>query len=207
MARFQKSNIPTVEEIENLAVEAVGNPEKLQELGKLAEKLGRRANQNLRQLEKAGYESDAYKYAKSKLGTDKPRYSQAHTGSAAALAESAIQSATFLRLKTATVGGVREKARPGFQKLVEKAVKDLKQKDKYKKKDEKKLERDMTKFLNSKAFEELKSLGSDIIDATFEALERGANIDELLESYEKYSNGDLDEGEGLLTVWDNWVKK
>lgn len=228
MAKFTKSTIPTVEYIEDLALEAAKNPEKLKELGALAEKLGRRANQNLRALEKAKYKSEAYKHAQSKLGTDKPRYSQARAAkaetpgaSAAILAENAIQASTFLRMKTSTVGGVREKARPGFNKLVQKAVDEYQKRSgeydkekarqskaisKYTKR-QKKLEKDMTKFFNSNAFDELKALGSDIIDATFEALESGLNIDELLKAFEKYEIGDLSEDVGLLTLWDEWVSQ
>ena len=72
---------------------------------------------------------------------------------------------------------------------------------------QKKLEKDMTKFFNSNAFDELKALGSDIIDATFEALESGLNIDELLKAFEKYEIGDLSEDVGLLTLWDEWVSQ
>ncbi len=205
MAQFKKSSIPTVEQIENLALEASKDPGKLQELGALAEKLGRRANQNLRDLEKKGFESDAYKYAKSKLG-DKPRYSQAHTGDATTLAENAIQSATFLRMETSTVGGVRRKSKKGFKKLVQKTLEreQLLKGIKLSEKEKKRRETQMTKFLNSKAFDELRVLGSDIIEASAEKIEQGFNVDDLLKVFEQYEKGDLDGG--ILTVWDNWVK-
>lgn len=205
MAQFKKSSIPTVEQIENLALEASKDPGKLQELGALAEKLGRRANQNLRDLEKKGFESDAYKYAKSKLG-DKPRYSQAHKGDATTLAENAIQAATFLRMETSTVGGVRRKSKKGFKKLVQKTLEreQLLKGIKLSAKEKKRREAQMTKFLNSKAFDELRVLGSDIIEAAAEKIEQGFNVDDLLKAFEQYEKGDLDAG--ILTVWDNWVK-
>ena len=205
MAQFEKSSIPTVEQIENLVLEASKNPEKLQELGALAEKLGRRANQNLRSLEKKGFESDAYKYAKSKLG-DKPRYSQAHTGDAMTLAENAIQSATFLRMETSTVGGVRRKSKKGFKKLVQKILEreKLRTEIELSAKEQKRREAQMTKFLNSKAFDELRVLGSDIIEAAAEKIEQGFKVDDLLKAFKQYEEGDLDGG--ILTVWDNWVK-
>lgn len=205
MAQFKKSYIPTVEQIENLALEASKDPGKLQELGALAEKLGRRANQNLRELEKKGFESDAYKYAKSKLG-DKPRYSQAHKGDAMTLAENAIQSATFLRMETSTVGGLRRKSKKGFKKLVEKSLERYKLRTglELSEKEKKRQESQMTKFLNSKAFDELRVLGSDIIEATAEKIEQGFKVDDLLDAFERYEAGDLDGG--ILTVWDNWIK-
>ena len=56
--RFKKSSIPSGEQIEKLALSAArGDADALNELGALNEKLGRRANQNLRDLEKKGYTS------------------------------------------------------------------------------------------------------------------------------------------------------
>lgn len=206
MARFTKSTIPTVEQIESLALEAAGNQDKLKELGALAEKLGRRANQNLRELEKKSFESEAYKQAQYRTGKEKPRYSQAHTGSAAALAESAIQAAAFLRYKTSTVGGVREKAGKGFKKLMNTIKSRFKDgTPEQKKMSMKQIESSFDKFLKSGAFEELRNVyGSPIIEATAEKIEQGANVEDLLKVYEQYINGDF-EG-GILTVWDNWIK-
>lgn len=203
MARFKKADIPTTEYIEDLALEASKNPDKLQELGKLAEKLGRRANQNLRELEKKGYESEAYKQAQYKLGTDKPRYSQAKTGSPQSLAEAAIQSAQFLRFKTSTVGGVREKAKKGFKKLTGALRARIKPFQDQKKISDKQIEKSLDKFLKSGAFQELKDVyGSPVIEATAENIAQGGDIDELLNAYEDYISGDFDGG--ILSVWDGW---
>lgn len=212
MARLQKIKVPTTEFIEDLAQEAArGNADALKELGRLNEKLGRTANQRLRDLEKKGYQSsEAYKQAQYRMNADRPRYSQAHTGSAWTLAESAQQAAQFLRYKTSTVGGVREKARKGFAAVKEKIAESM-QKDGAKKfKDVKKLinaqlEKELDRFINSDAFTELRrSLGSPVIEAVAEKLSGGADLDELLDAFEQWERGDLDVG--VLTLWDGWSK-
>lgn len=219
MARLQKIKVPTTEFIEDLAQEAArGNADALNELGRLNEKLGRTANQRLRDLEKKGYtSSEAYKQAQYRMNADRPRYSQAHTGSAWTLAESAQQAAQFLRYKTSTVGGVREKARKGFAAIKEKIEESMHKAGakKFKAgahfKDVKKLtdaqiEKELDRFIKSDAFTELRrSIGSPVIEAVAEKLSGGADLDELLDAFEQWERGDLDVG--VLTLWDGWSKK
>lgn len=213
--RFQKSSIPSGEQIEKLALSAArGDADALNELGALNEKLGRRANQNLRDLEKKGYKgTDAYRQAAFELGKDKPRFSQSgkpgfsEDAAAAAyrLAESAKQSAKFLRYKTSTVGGVREKAAKGSEKMKSKlkaafsgVVEDIDKKWKN-------VEKNLNKFLSSDAFGELKNtMGSPVIEAVAEKISAGADINELLNLYKLWDDGTLDIG--ILTVWDTWEK-
>lgn len=213
--RFQKSSIPSGEQIEKLALSAArGDSDALNQLGALNEKLGRRANQNLRDLEKKGYKSsDAYKQAAFELGKDKPRFSQSgkpgfgEDAAAAAyrLAESAKQSAKFLRYKTSTVGGVREKAAKGSEKMKTKlkaafsgVVEDIDKKWK-------KIEKDLNKFLSSDAFGELRNvIGSPVIEAVAEKINEGANIDDLLNLFKMWEDKTIDVG--ILTVWDTWEK-
>ena len=212
MARLQKIKVPTTEFIEDLAQEAArGNADALNELGRLNEKLGRTANQRLRDLEKKGYQSsEAYKQAQYRMNADRPRYSQAHTGSAWTLAESAQQAAQFLRYKTSTVGGVREKARKGFEAIKEKIGESMYKARRAKWKDVKKLtdaqiEKELDRFIKSDAFTELRrSIGSPVIEAVAEKLSGGADLDELLDAFEQWERGELDVG--VLTLWDGWSK-
>lgn len=210
--KWKKAAVPTVEQIEKLALSAArGDAGALKQLGSLNEKLARRANQNIRDLEKKGYtNSGAYKQASYELGSNKPRYSQSRApwfgedaaASAARLAENAKQSAKFLRYKTSTVGGVREKARSGSEKIKAKLKKAMPDNDIIVK-DWKKIEKDLDKFLSSNAFGELRnSMGSTVIEAVAENISEGADINELLNQFKAWELGDLDEG--ILTLWDNW---
>ena len=212
MARLQKIKVPTTEFIEDLAQEAArGNVDALNELGRLNEKLGRTANQRLRDLEKKGYQSsDAYKQAQYRMNADRPRYSQAHTGSAWTLAESAQQAAQFLRYKTSTVGGVRKKARKGFEAVKAKLGESMNKagaewKD-VKKPTDAQIEKELDRFMKSDAFTELRgSIGSSVIEAVAEKLSGGADLDDLLDAFKQWESGDLDVG--VLTLWDGWTKK
>lgn len=213
--RFKKSSIPSGEQIEKLALSAAkGNTDALNELGALNEKLGRRANQNLRDLEKKGYkQSDAYKQAAFETGKEKPRFSQSgkpgfgEDAAAAAyrLAESVKQAAKFLRYKTSTVGGVREKAAKGSEKMKSKlkvafsgVLDDVDKKWN-------KIEKDLNKFLSSDAFGELRNtIGSPVIEAVAEKINAGANIDDLLNLFKLWEDKTLDVG--ILTVWDTWER-
>lgn len=212
MARLQKIKVPTTEFIEDLAQEAArGNADALNELGRLNEKLGRTANQRLRDLEKKGYQSsEAYKQAQYRMNADRPRYSQAHTGSAWTLAESAQQAAQFLRYKTSTVGGVREKARKGFAAVKEKIGERMHRAGAHfkdvKKLTDAQIEKELDRFIKSDAFTELRrAIGSPVIEAVAEQLSGGADLDELLDAFEQWERGDLDVG--VLTLWDGWSKK
>lgn len=164
--------------------------------------------------DKKGYKSsDAYKQAAFELGKDKPRFSQSgkpgfgEDAAAAAyrLAESAKQSAKFLRYKTSTVGGVREKAAKGSEKMKTKlkaafseVVEDIDKKWK-------KIEKDLNKFLSSDAFGELRNvIGSPVIEAVAEKINEGANIDDLLNLFKMWEDKTIDVG--ILTVWDTWEK-
>lgn len=212
MARLQKIKVPTTEFIEDLAQEAArGNADALNELGRLNEKLGRTANQRLRDLEKKGYtSSEAYKQAQYRMNADRPRYSQAHTGSAWTLAESAQQAAQFLRYKTSTVGGVRAKAKKGFEKVKAKVATSVKSAgdefEELKKLTDEKLEKELDRFMDSDAFTELRrTIGSPVIEAAAEKLSGGARLDDLLKAFDQWEKGDLKVG--VLTLWDGWVKK
>lgn len=100
--------LPTIDQLEKLAGQAAGgNNEALDELGALAEKLGRRANQRMRELEKAGKTGDAYQRIRDSLG-GRSRLSQSHTGSAESLLKNAKKALSALSKKESTISGIRE---------------------------------------------------------------------------------------------------
>lgn len=108
MARFQRATLPSLEEVEDLGMRAAsGNNEAFDELGQLAEKLGRRANQRMRELEKAGKTGDAYRRIQESLG-GKTRFSQSRTGNVEDIVDRIHQSMSALARKESTLGGIRE---------------------------------------------------------------------------------------------------
>ena len=77
-----KASLWSLDQLETIAARAAaGDNAALSELGKYNEKIGRRMNQRMRELEKAGKTGDAYKRIQESLGGG-TRFSQARTGSA-----------------------------------------------------------------------------------------------------------------------------
>lgn len=102
-------DIPTNDQLEALASRAaMGDNAALDELGALNERIGRIANNRMRRLEKAGKTGDAYKRIANTVGMEKPRFSQAHTGSAESLFQSARTAAAALRQKETTLSGITD---------------------------------------------------------------------------------------------------
>lgn len=89
---------------EDLAGAAEFDPEKLKELGSESEKLARRANQRMRELESRGMTGDAYKRIQNALGGN-TRFSQKRTGDADDLLKNIKQALNALRYSKSTVSG------------------------------------------------------------------------------------------------------
>lgn len=106
MAR--KGALLSLDQLERLAAKAAGGDDAaLRDLGKYNEKLGRRMNQRMRELEGAGKTGDAYKRIQESLG-GKTRFSQARTGSAEQLFRDAQQAQRALAYKESTLSGIAE---------------------------------------------------------------------------------------------------
>ena len=104
---------------EDLAGAAEFDPEKLKELGAESEKLARRANQRMRELESRGMTGDAYKRIRASLG-GATRFSQKRTGSADELLQNIKQSLRGLRQVKSTVSGAMGSSRKTLDTLKDK---------------------------------------------------------------------------------------
>lgn len=101
-----KASLWSLDQLETIAARAaVGDNAALFELGKYNEKIGRRMNQRMRELEKAGKTGDAYKRIQESLGGG-TRFSQAHTGSAEQLYRSALETQRALCYKETTLSDI-----------------------------------------------------------------------------------------------------
>ena len=104
MAR--KGALLSLDQLERLAARAAGGDDAaLRDLGKYNEKLGRRMNQRMRELERAGKTGDAYKRIEENLG-GKTRFSQARTGSAEQLFRDAQKAQRALLYKETTLSDI-----------------------------------------------------------------------------------------------------
>lgn len=104
---------------EDLAGAAEFDPEALKELGRESEKLARRANQRMRELESRGMTGDAYKRIRASLG-GATRFSQKRTGTADDLLKNIKQSLRGLRQVKSTVSGAMGSSRKTLDTLKDK---------------------------------------------------------------------------------------
>lgn len=157
-------DIPTNDQLEALASRAaMGDNAALDELGALNERIGRMANNRMRRLEKAGKTGDAYKRIANTVGMEKPRFSQAHTGSAESLFQSARTAAAALRQKETTLSGIKEVDVKTVDSVLDAFGKNA---DSYTQKQKLRI----ADFLKTDAWKQLKSLyGSEALDAITDA--------------------------------------
>lgn len=194
MALYKAISFDTIESLANRA--AGGDSGALAELGRLNSKYGRAANQRARELEKRGLETGAYIRAREETGREKPRFSQAKTGDAESLIRSLEQTTKFLNYQTSMVSGEMLR-RENIMKGMERAGYNVgKNKDAF------------LRFLDSNAWTEIRGMfgSKDAMQRVSDALESGADIDDLIQAYQEFEQGESD-AEDILQVWDGWTNE
>lgn len=164
MARKKSFEPPTIDELEALAAEAAaGDNAALDELGALNEQIGRIMNKRMRRLESAGKTGDAYKRIGNTLGMDRPRFSQAHTGSAESLFDTSRKALAAYHYTETTLSGIKEVDVKTVDSVLDAFGKNS---DSYTQKQ--KLQ--IADFLKTDAWKQLKSLyGSEALEAITDA--------------------------------------
>lgn len=191
MARYKAISFDTIESLASRA--AGGDTSALAELGRLNSKYGRAANQRARELEKRGLETGAYIRAREETGKEKPRFSQAKTGDAESLIRSLEQTTKFLNYQTSMVSGEMLR-RENIMKGMERAGYNVgNNKDAF------------LRFLDSNAWTEIRGMfgSKDAMQKVSDALESGADIEDLILAYQEFEQGES-EAEDILQVWDGW---
>lgn len=192
MAKYKAISFENIEDLAGRA--AGGDSSALAELGRINSKYGRAANERMRALERKGFETGAYKRAVEELG--KARFSQAKTGSAESLLRSLEKVTKFLNYQTSTLSGEMER-RANILEGMERAGYNV-GKDKAA----------FLRFLESDAWNEIRGMfgSKDAMARVSDAMERGANIGDLVESYNEFTAGES-EAEDILQVWDGWASE
>ena len=194
MSRYKAISFDTIESLASRA--AGGDTSALAELGRLNSKYGRAANQRARELEKRGLETGAYIRAREETGKEKPRFSQAKTGDAESLIRSLEQTTKFLNYQTSMVSGEMLR-RENIMKGMERAGYNVgKNKDAF------------LRFLDSNAWTEIRGMfgSKDAMQRVSDALESGADIEDLILAYQEFEQGES-EAEDILQVWDGWTNE
>lgn len=210
MRKKYTAPVPTTEHIRSLKEKG-----DIEALISLNEKLAKRANTRLRELEKRGFDStQAYKraidFTSDEGSTESKRFSRSKKMDIDTLYDQLKMESNFLRWQTSTPAGElkrRERVWEGLtmQRIDEEGniidpVIDLSQVgdiDVFKKK--------FLEFLDEKAWDEIKKhiYSKNILNEAGEAISAGADIKDLADAIRDYNNNETEDD--LLTIWDNWT--
>lgn len=204
-----KGTIPTQQEIERLYKAAEnGSDEAREELGKINNRLAKRANERMRDIERKGLEgTQAYKRAKYFIGeqdfgtADRNYFSQSKKLDNEDLLTNIQNVSIYLRSQTSTAAGEIRRRTGIIDTLADRGYLDIPEDkpEEFKKK--------FLDFLDSKAWDDIKkhmyATGSGLIKEAGEAIQNGANVNDLLRAFKDYQKGaDTD----LFEIWDNWLE-
>ena len=166
----------------------------LSELNKLRRRLAKRANQRMREIERAGY-TDAYVYATTMNGylqpTERTRfYEGTRQMDLFTLREELNELRWFLNAKTSTVGGIR-----AFERETSKQFANLKS---FKKSPDL-----FWKYMSSASVKHLKKMGyssEELIEFYDFASENRVGYDQIMDALKDFEKGEIDS-------WDNLYSK
>lgn len=205
MAR--KGTIPTAQELDRLAAAAAsGDQSAIDELGNLNNRLAKRANERMRDIERKGlsgtaaYNRAKYYIQEQEFGTGE-YFSQSKKLDVDDLVLNIQNASTYLRSQTSTAAGEMSRRADIIDKLSDRGHIELSDDpekiDEFKKK--------FLDFLDSNAWDDIKkhmyAAGSGMLKDASEAIQNGANVNDLLRAFKDYQKGsDTD----LFEIWDNW---
>ena len=202
------ATIPTTQEINDLALKAYnGDEAAAQELADLNNRIAKRANERMRDLERKGLSGTAaYNRAKGFIqdadfgAAGRNYFSQSRKLDPDDAADNLKNAATFLRSQTSTAAGENERRDQIWDKLIENEIIDEAEADpeKYKKR--------FMEFLDTNAWKDIKKAmyvtGSGMLKDAGEAIQNGAKVGDLVRAFKDYERGaDTD----LFEIWDNWT--
>lgn len=208
----KRGYVPTTAEIDALFQKG-----DLGALQALNETLGKRANERLNSLEKAGLDNTAaynravyYIQNESEFAT-KDRFSRSKQMDLDELRLNVKEEAKFLRSQTASIRGEAARRDKIFNSmtsakydengnLIRDAIVKIPEGQNVNE-----FKKTFLQFLSDEAWDEIKSklYSSKIFNEAGEAIAAGASVEELSEAIENYKNGRTDED--ILSIWDNWI--
>lgn len=200
-----KSDIPTMQEIEKIYSRAEnGDAEAYQELSDLNYTLATRANSRMDYLRSKDVNTQALSRADYWLSEERGsvHFSKSKKLDLDDLYEQLNAETQFLRSKTSTMKGEKERIDKAFDKMEEQGYIDIPEDP-----DEADyLKKEMGKFFGSNAGQEiLHQMGAggtnSVVSKVSEIVQAGGKIDDLISMYnESLSRSDVD----LFDVWDGW---
>lgn len=205
MAR--KGYIPTTQELEQIYNRAMsGDASAEKELGDLNNRIAKRANERMRDIERKGLEGTAaYNRAKFFIGEQDfgsgDYFSQSRKLDADDLYLNIQNASTYLRSQTSTAAGEMKRRSDIIDKLSDRGYIDLPDDSG----DVEGFKKKFLDFLDSNAWADIKkhmyATGSGMLGEAAEAIQNGANVNDLLRSFKDYQKGAETD---LFEIWDNW---
>lgn len=200
--------IPTTQEINDLSLRAYnGDEDAARELAELNNKIAKRANERMRELERKGLAGTAaYNRAKGFIqdadfgAAGRNYFSQSRKLDPDDAADNIKNASTFLRSQTSTPAGEQTRRDDIWDSLLEHDVINEAEKDP----DE--YRRRFMDFLDTNAWKDIKKhmyvAGEGMLKDAGEAIQNGALLGDLVRAFKDYERGsDTD----LVEIWDNWI--
>ena len=207
-----RSVVPTTEYLQSLYEKG-----DIKELQRQNEILAKRANERMRQLEKADFTGTAA-YQRAQSFIDKSEFSKNNRFSRSKkilpeeLFKQVKQEANFLRWQTSTVAGEMKRREKIFDTLTSQHINpvtgdieepivqipsNMSMND---------FKKSFLDFLDSNAWEQLKKhlYYKDILNDAGAAVAGGASVESLVEAIKDYTGGDR--SQDLIEIWDDWTK-
>lgn len=202
---MKKGKIPSSQEIEELYNAASsGDKDALSQLGDLNARLAKRANERMRDIERRGLEGTAaynrakYYVQEADYGTGQ-YFSQSKKLDVDDLFANIENASIYLRSQTSTAAGEIKRRKDIIDKLADRGHIEIPEND------PEGFKRKFLDFLDSNAWDDIKkhmyAAGSGMLGDAAEAIQNGANVNDLLRAFKDYQKGsDTD----LFEMWDNW---
>lgn len=202
----RSANIPTTQYINDLAEKAsTGDPEAIAELGDLNNRIAKRANERMRDIERRGLDGTAaYNRAKYFIQNQDfgpgQYFSQSRKLDPEDAATNLINATVYLRAQTSTAAGEMQRRKDIVDRLEEGGYLDVPEEDPAE------FKRKFLDFLDTNAWDDIKkhmyATNAGMLQEAGEAIQNGAKIRDLTRAFKDYQKGsDTD----LFEIWDNWT--
>lgn len=201
----KRGYIPTAQEIDALAERAAKDPEAAAELGELNNRLAKRANERMRDIERKGLDgTSAYNRAKYFIQNQDFSSTEYFSQSRKLDVDDAVLNiknvAVYLRSQTSTAAGEMQRRKDIVDRLADNNYLDVPEED------PEAFKRKFLDFLDSNAWEDIKkhmyATNSGMIKEAGEAIQNGAKLGDLTRAFKDYQKGsDTD----LFEIWDTWT--
>lgn len=203
----KRGYVPTSQELNKIYEAAVsGDQDALKELGDLNNRLSKRANERMRDIERQGLDGTAaYNRAKYWISeqTGKEYFSQSRKLSPDELMETLEASTDYLRSQTSTAAGERKRREQITDRLDDMGFFD----DVEDPGDKTDVKKELLDFFDTDAWSDIRKHNrggtNEVVLQAIDALQNGALVGDLKRAFKDFQRGKLDTD--YIELWDDWT--